>query len=38
MTDRQPLSASVKMLMALCGSGFLVLVGGFCFILWKITR
>jgi hypothetical protein len=38
MTERQPLSPAVKMLLTLCGSGFLALVAGFLFILWKITR
>ena len=38
MTERQPLSSTVKLMLALCGSGFLMLVGGFAFIVWKITR
>jgi len=38
VTDRQPLSGTVKLLLALCGAGFLVLVAGFLFIIWKITR
>jgi hypothetical protein len=32
------LGKTTWMLLALCGSGFLALVAGFCFILWKITR
>lgn len=37
MTD-QPLGKTAKLFLALYGFGFLVLAGGFLFIVWTITR
>ena len=34
----QPLSRSVKLMLALNALGFFVLVAGTAFIVWKITR
>jgi hypothetical protein len=34
----QPLGKTARLFLIVSGSGFLVLAGGFLFILWKITR